>query len=267
MGIFEKFRKNKKEVTPGGSPIYRYEEQENREFQMPAEMGRYAGEIEAQFAQLFPDHKSFVFHELLSDLVHIDVHVICPDEELPFYVLYTTGMSDLPMTLPEEIEEPELYRRSELYLFLPGDWQLGKPGDVGTDIPPEYYWPIHLIKFLARFPHEYKTWLGWGHTMPNGPGYAPIGEGTEMGGVVLTAMDKVPRSRPRTAPLSTSTWSSPPTRRRSSISSATAWRSWRSGLWRARYPWSGTSGAPTSAPTSPRCLTACNYPRKYSHLY
>ena len=81
MGIFEKFRKNKKEVTPGGSPIYRYEEQENREFQMPAEMGRYAGEIEAQFAQLFPDHKSFVFHELLSDLVHIDVHVICPDEE------------------------------------------------------------------------------------------------------------------------------------------------------------------------------------------
>ena len=192
MGIFEKFRKNKKEVTPGGSPIYRYEEQENREFQMPAEMGRYAGEIEAQFAQLFPDHKSFVFHELLSDLVHIDVHVICPDEELPFYVLYTTGMSDLPKTLPEEIEEPELYRRSELYLFLPGDWQLGKPGDVGTDIPPEYYWPIHLIKFLARFPHEYKTWLGWGHTMPNGPGYAPIGEGTEMGGVVLTAMDKVP---------------------------------------------------------------------------
>lgn len=192
MGIFEKFRKNKKEVTPGGSPIYRYEEQENREFQMPAEMGRYAGEIEAQFAQLFPDHKSFVFHELLSDLVHIDVHVICPDEELPFYVLYTTGMSDLPMTLPEEIENPELYRRSELYLFLPGDWQLGKPGDVGTDIPPEYYWPIHLIKFLARFPHEYKTWLGWGHTMPNGPGYAPIGEGTKMGGVVLTAMDKVP---------------------------------------------------------------------------
>ena len=58
MGIFEKFRKNKKEVTPGGSPIYRYEEQENREFQMPAEMGRYAEEIEAQFAQLFPDHKS-----------------------------------------------------------------------------------------------------------------------------------------------------------------------------------------------------------------
>ena len=147
MGIFEKFRKNKKEVTPGGSPIYRYEEQENREFQMPAEMGRYAGEIEAQFAQLFPDHKSFVFHELLSDLVHIDVHVICPDEELPFYVLYTTGMSDLPMTLPEEIAEQELYRRSELYLFLPGDWQLGKPGDVATDIPPEYYWPIHMIKF------------------------------------------------------------------------------------------------------------------------
>ncbi|MFQ8729788.1 MAG: suppressor of fused domain protein [Enterocloster bolteae] len=24
------------------------------------------------------------------------------------------------------------------------------------------YWPIRLIKYLARFPHEYSTWLGWG---------------------------------------------------------------------------------------------------------
>ena len=132
MGIFEKFRKNKKEVTPGGSPIYRYEEQENREFQMPAEMGRYAGEIEAQFAQLFPDHKSFVFHELLSDLVHIDVHVICPDEELPFYVLYTTGMSDLPMSLPEEIADREDLKYAELYMLLPGDWDLGRAGRGGS---------------------------------------------------------------------------------------------------------------------------------------
>lgn len=195
MGIMDKFRRKKQEdqeVTPGGSPIYRYEDQEDRPFQMPKEMGLYAGEIDRHFAELFPGHEGFVFHELLSDLVHIDVHIIPPDEDLPFYVLYTTGMSDLPMTLPEEIEHPELYRRGELYLFLPADWQLGKPGDSGTDIPPAYYWPIHLIKFLARFPHEYKTWLGWGHTMPNGPGYAPLGEGTGMGGVVLSATDKIP---------------------------------------------------------------------------
>ena len=197
MGILDKFRRNKagQEVTPGGSPIYRYEDQENRPFQLPEKMGLYAQEIERHFAALFPDQEHSVFHELLSDLVHIDVHVICPGEKCPFYVLYTTGMSDLPMTLPEEVQEPELYRRAELYLFLPGHWQLGKPGDSATDIPPAYYWPLQLIKFLARFPHEYKTWLGWGHTMPNGPGYAPLCDGTGMGGVVLTATGGIPPLR------------------------------------------------------------------------
>lgn len=34
----------------------------------------------------------------------------------------------------------------------------------------------------ARFPHEYKTWFGVGHTLPNNEDYDPLGEGTEMGG-------------------------------------------------------------------------------------
>ncbi|MFR3751255.1 MAG: suppressor of fused domain protein [Enterocloster sp.] len=49
----------------------------------------------------------------------------------------------------------------------------------------EEYWPIGLIKYLARFPHEYSTWLGWGHTIPNGPDYEPLAPDTGMGGVVL----------------------------------------------------------------------------------
>jgi hypothetical protein len=32
----------------------------------------------------------------------------------------------------------------------------------------EDWWPIRSLKFLARFPHEYETWLGQGHTLPNG---------------------------------------------------------------------------------------------------
>ena len=32
---------------------------------------------------------------------------------------------------------------------------------------------------------RYHTWLGWGHTIPNGAEYGPLCAETEMGGVVL----------------------------------------------------------------------------------
>lgn len=185
MGFLDKFRK-KPEVTPGGSPIYRYETPEDQGWRPPTACGTYAEEITAHFEALFPGRESFVFHELVSDLVHIDVNIMRPTKQQDFYVLYTTGMSDLPMTLPDELADREDLKYAELYLFLPGSWDLGKTGDLAQDIPYERFWPIHVLKFLARFPHEYKTWLAWGHTMPNGPDYTPFCDGVGFGGVVLS---------------------------------------------------------------------------------
>ena len=111
-----------------------------------------------------PGGEGFVYHEILSDLVHIDVHVLRGPREEDGTILYTTGMSDLPMSLPEEIADREDLKYAELYMLLPGDWDLGKAGSNPKDLPYERFWPIQMLKFLARFPHEYKTWLGWGHT-------------------------------------------------------------------------------------------------------
>ena len=47
-------------------------------------------------------------------------------EKQDFYVLYTTGMSDLPMTLPDELSDREDLKYAELYLFLPGSWDMGR---------------------------------------------------------------------------------------------------------------------------------------------
>ena len=189
MGFWDKFRKKPK-TTPGGSPIYRYEEPEQKGWQPPTAYGTYAEEITAHFETLFPGRESFVYHEILSDLVHIDVNLMRPTEQQPFYVVYTTGMSDRPMTLPDEISNREDLQYAEVFLFLPGDWDLGKEFQLGTDIPPEHFWPIHMLKFLARFPHAYETWLGPGHTIPNGPDYAPLGPGVDFGGVVLDQLGK-----------------------------------------------------------------------------
>src|SRR5215471_13595300 len=102
---------------------------------------------------------STVLHEIASDLVHIDVHQVNPTQERPYYTLITSGMSDLPMTVPESAHD---FRYAELMLCLPSDWRLDHDDlKQGGDL---YYWPIRWLKICARFPHEYKTWFGWGHT-------------------------------------------------------------------------------------------------------
>ena len=176
-------------VSPGGSGIYRYEEPADEGWRPPAEYGKYAEEIIEQFDMIFPERERIVFHEIVSDLVHIDVNIMKPAEQADFYVIYTTGMSDLPMTLPEEIADRDDLRYAEIFLLMPSSWNPGKIGQSAEEIPASEFWPIHMVKFLARFPHEFHTWLGWGHTMPNGPDYAPICEGTTMGGVVLSQFD------------------------------------------------------------------------------
>lgn len=188
MGFLDKLFGGKKDkVTPGGSPIYRYDTPEDQGLRTPKETGVYAREVEARFEELFPGRESRVLHEIVSDLIHVDVHVMWPTPEQDFFVVYTTGMSDLPMTpdlsIPEE--DRKNLELAELFLFLPGNWPLSKEG-----MPPEEaYWPIRMMKFMAHFPHQYHTWLGWGHTMPNGPDYAPLDDSVSFGGVVFSGGD------------------------------------------------------------------------------
>jgi hypothetical protein len=114
-----------------------------------------------------------VFHELLSDTVHIDVHVIRPTPERNYYTLYTTGMSALPMHTPEDAED---FAFAELMISLPPDWPLMEEALEESG----YYWPIRWLKTLARLPHDYNTWLSWGHTIPHGDPAMPISEHTDM---------------------------------------------------------------------------------------
>lgn len=187
MGLLDKLFGGKKDkVTPGGSPIYRYDKQGD-EIHIPQNVGVYAGEVEGRFEELFPGRDSRVLHEIVSDLVHVDVHVMWPTPEQDFFVLYTTGMSDLPMTPDRTIPEEERkdLELAELFLLLPGGWHLSK-----DEMPPEeWLWPIQTMKFMARFPHQYHTWLGWGHTMPNGPDYTPLDDSVGFGGVVFSGGD------------------------------------------------------------------------------
>lgn len=178
---------NNGEKSKDGTTIYKYEEQETNDFTPPAQM-EYTEEIVAHFDNVFPDRNSSVFHEIVSDLVHIDVNIMEPTEKEPFWVLYTTGMSDLPMTLPKEMQEQleEKFDRAEVMMFLPASWELTEES-VKDD---NNFWPIRLMKQMARFPHQYNTWLSFGHTLPNYQHYEPYAESTGLNGVVIYQLNE-----------------------------------------------------------------------------
>jgi hypothetical protein len=119
-----------------------------------------------------------VLHEIISDLVHVDIHVVKPTEDRPFVTLVTSGMSDRPMTVPEGAEELQF---AELMITLPDDWPL----DQESFEDENHYWPIRWLKTLARLPHEYETWLGSCHTVPNGDPAEPLADRTDFCGFML----------------------------------------------------------------------------------
>jgi hypothetical protein len=116
---------------------------------------------------------AMVFHEIMSDLVHIDVHWVQPTVERPFHTLITSGMSDRPMTVPAGAED---FRFGELVISLPPDWPITEEAFKNE----RNYWPVRLLKMLARFPHEYDTWLSFGHTLPNGDPAEPYADNTKL---------------------------------------------------------------------------------------
>lgn len=170
--------------TKGGSTVYTYEDKESGvDFSVAESL--YAAEVDEHFGKQFPGREVNVFHEIVSDKVHIDINIMEPTEKEPYRVLYTTGMSDLPMTLPAEMEEKYSHlKRAELMMFLPASWPVGDEAFKDES----NYWPIRLLKQLARFPHQYNTYLGYGHTLPNSAQYTPYADNTELSGVILSLL-------------------------------------------------------------------------------
>ncbi len=164
------------ERSPDGSRIFRYKEPKSG-WTPAAETSPCIEEIEKHVATYFGEPAT-VFHEIASDLVHIDVHMIPPHPKRNCWTLFTTGMSDLPMTPPDGADDQKW---GELMLSLPPDWKIDQ---LSVTPPPpdleQWYWPIRWLKQLARFPHTCQTWLGIGHTIPNGDPPEPFTSATKL---------------------------------------------------------------------------------------
>lgn len=174
------------EKSESGAPIYRYDENAEHSFepaigdeatieQISLHIEKHIGPIET------------VFHEIISDTVHIDVYWVKPSAERPYHSLVTSGMSDRPMNVPTDIPEHLSMQHTELCILLPPEWPVAEilNSSEGDENSEQLYWPIRWLKIIARFPHQLNTWVGYGHTIPNGETAEPFSNNTQLGCILL----------------------------------------------------------------------------------
>lgn len=89
----------------------------------------------------------------IGDGLSVAINVIRPSQLHPYLVLFTNGMSDLPMDVPAGQED---WRYAELVIHLPPDWP--HPRDVDAD--SHWLWPVDWLRKMAHYPKQSKTWLG-----------------------------------------------------------------------------------------------------------
>src|SRR5437773_11908760 len=140
------------ETSPGGSVVYRHEGDVFSKSQVgftPESTAGFGKAREKIYERYFGKSLT-LFHELISLVPHIDVYTYEPGHDgRNFFTLVTSGLSDLEMTVPpDRAAAPNRVERI-FYCLEP---------------KPEY---LETLRSLAHFPHDNKTWLGPGHTIPN----------------------------------------------------------------------------------------------------
>ena len=132
--------------------------------------------IEQHIKNTFGEFEN-VFHELVSPDIHVDICVVPPSDERDYYTLvrWAWVLTDECAGGAGGIQAGA----GRAGIALPPDWKLD-----GESMEEErWYWPIGLLKVLARLPIASDTWLGWGHTMDK---QSPFAAGTKLQAAILT---------------------------------------------------------------------------------
>lgn len=174
--------KNTTERSESGAPIYKHEPRKTP-LTPPKHSTEHLEEVEAHVEKHIGKIET-VFHEIVSDIIHLDVLFIPATVKRPYHVLVTSGVSDEPMKVPEGAED---FNRVELIIALPKEWPLTQESFKSES----NYWPVRWLKTIGKLPHEYDTWVGWGHTIPNGNPPEPIAN-TQFTGFMLTPPYSLP---------------------------------------------------------------------------
>lgn len=147
---------------------------------------KYSEDIDIHFNTMFPGRKTSV---ILNNKVNpnIEVNLMHPSDDEDFIVVYTSGISSVEMKIPNEYEKkyPE-FKRAEVFLFLPNDWDVDDMLSDNPDITS--FWPVWVLLLLSKITSDPDVWFGPGHTVGISDDQSSLAPNTKLSSVVLVAL-------------------------------------------------------------------------------
>ena len=140
-------------------------------FYTEKEMDKLSAYIELQYGKF-----ETVGHEVASPDIHCDIAIIPPTEEQPFYKLVTMGAGAYKMNIPKGLSG--ICDRAEYVVYLPKDWNLESDKE-------EDWWPIRMLKTIARLPVSEDSWLYVSHTVNLTEDGSPVAGNTKFNSCML----------------------------------------------------------------------------------
>lgn len=138
------------------------------------ELRRFEKHIEEEFGTY---HK--IIHETISPDIHLDIIIVPPTEEQPFYKLITMGAGAYKMKVPKPAKRESFnFPNAEYVIFLPKEWNL-------ESNKPEDQWPINQLRSIGRLALQTNSWLSYGHTIQANTDYSPIANNTLLNSFIL----------------------------------------------------------------------------------
>ncbi len=164
------------ETSDSGAPVLRHSSDRTEAFIAPTHLSEEREAALDAHRERYWGPSPQVFHEIVSDTVHLDLwpHPALPQDGV---TIVTQGASALPTPTPDGITP-----YFEVLTYVPTTF-LAPDGGVAQD--ESSWWPGRMVKDVARMPHDYKTWLGLGHTLSFSNPPAPLVEGSALTSVVL----------------------------------------------------------------------------------
>lgn len=183
------------ETSPGDSNVHRHDDRP-LEYRTSTRQPKHLEVIARQLQPLLGS-RYFIHALQVENVVKVDLIIFPPDGDRNNWTIVTAGMSDKAMAVPASLSSKERkeLELAELTISLPSDaFSSDASGQVSKDQFREgsQAWIVGLMAILAHLPHDYGTWLGTGHSIPNGDPPEPYTSYIPFSGVIIAPTSQWP---------------------------------------------------------------------------
>ena len=139
---------------------------------LPEEKEAITHYIEQQYGK--PDTIHHIFN---NSQIQLDIAIIRPTEDIPYFKLVSIGAGTYKMEIPEELNF-SVNDRAEYVIYLPMDWNSNSDTNLDS-------WVNKTLGLATIFPPLANDWTGVGHTMLYNEDWSPVSDTIKFNSYIL----------------------------------------------------------------------------------